>query len=292
MFKALSLFRLAGPFDPGADLTAFAFAPCGPTEPMRLGFVPPRGEDGGPLVESLAGEHLLRVRVQQRMLPGSVVRRRVDELADKLAEETGRKPGAKRRRELKDEAVLELLPQAFTRERDVLAWVSPAGGLLAIGNTSGPVVDAILSLLTKALAGFIVIPWATQESPAACMAAWLRDGDMPEGFGLGRDTLLQSPDSTSAAVRFARHALDTQAVAIHLAEGKTVRELALNWRDRLDFVLDGAARLKRIELDTKAEPTEPGADLFDADFMLATSTLGGAIVDLAEALGGMVATNG
>ena len=195
MFKTLTPFRLASPFDPGADLSAHAFQPCGPTEAMRLGFVPPRGHAGGALVESLAGEHLLRVRLQQRMLPGSVVRRRVDELAAKIEQETARKPGAKRRRELKDEAVLELLPQAFTRERDVLAWVSPAAGLLAIGNTSGAVVDALLSLLVQALPGFNVTPWLTQESPAACMAAWLRDGDMPDGFGLGRDALLQSTDN-------------------------------------------------------------------------------------------------
>ena len=53
-------------------------------------------------------------------------------------------------------------------------------------------------------------------------------------------------------------------------------------------MLDSLGRLKRIELDTKAEPSEPEADQFDADMLLATSTLGDAITELADSLGGLV----
>jgi hypothetical protein len=100
---AMALLVYAG----SAQLAALPFTPCGPTQPLSLGFVPPRGQAHGPLAEFVPGGHiLLKLQFEQRLLPGSVVRERVDELAQKMEQETGRKAGAKRRRELKDEALL------------------------------------------------------------------------------------------------------------------------------------------------------------------------------------------
>lgn len=297
VFKALTLYRLPLAGQPDwskldEQLTALPFKPCGATEPLSVGFVPPRGQAHGPLVEWVNGHALLKLQFEQRLLPGSVVKERVDELAEKIEQESGRKPGAKRRRELKDEAMLDLLPLAFTRTTALRVWLAPQLELLAFDSTTTARCDSGLTLLTKAVAGLTPEPLMTAESPAVCMRAWLLDGVAPAGFGIGRDAELRAGDTQAATVRYTRHGLDGQDVQQHLTEGKQVKKLALNWKDRLEFVLTDALQLTRLKVDDGAFEhdglQDSEADPFDADALLATAELSALLPALFEGLGGVV----
>jgi recombination associated protein RdgC len=297
VFKALTLYHLPPASHPSPErleeqLAALPFAPCGPTQALSLGFVAPRGKAHGALVEWVNGHALLKLQFEQRLLPGSVLRERVDELAAKIEQESGRKPGAKRRRELKDEAMLDLLPQAFTRQTAMRVWISPALNLLVVDSTSTARLDVALSLLVKAVPNLAPQPLQTTESPGTCMKAWLLDGVAAEGFGIGRDAELRASDVQAATVRYTRHGLDGQDVQQHLAEGKQVRKLALNWKDRLDFVLTDTLQLTRIKVDDGAFENDglenSEQDPFDADALLLTSELSQMLPTLLEGLGGRV----
>lgn len=271
-------------------LAALSFVPCGPTLPMSAGFAPPRGVAHGELVERVGHHCIFLIRTEQRLLPASVVRDRVEEMAEAIEKESGRKPGSKRRRELKDEAMLDLLPQAFTRESALSVWVDPIERLLVVGSTSASKTDLALSLLTKALPGLAPAPLQTAESPAACMRAWLTDGVAPEGFGIGRDATLKAQDASGASVRYAKHGLDGQHLQIHLNEGKQVRQMALNWKDRVDFTLQETLQLRKVSLEVAQELSTPGAndDPFDADAALTTGELSLMIPQLLVGLGGRI----
>lgn len=297
MFKALTLYHLPKAVQPEADrldeqLATLPFTPCGPTQALSLGFVPPRGHAHGPLVEWVNGHALLKLQFEQRLLPGSVLRERVDELARRLEQDSGRKPGAKRRRELKDEAMLDLLPQAFTRQTAMRLWIAPALELLVVDSTSTARLDAALSLLVKAVPGLAPQPLQTAESPAACMRAWLLDGVAPQGFGIGRAAELRSSDVQAATVRYSRHSLEGADVQQHLGEGKQVRKLALNWKDRLDFVINENLQLSGLKVDDGAFEHDDiqgsEQDPFDADALLLTSELSALIPALLDGLGGRV----
>lgn len=299
MFKALTAYHLPAALQPDParldeQLAELPFKPCGPTDPISFGFVPPRGKAHGPLVEWVNGqEHaLLKLQFEQRLLPGSVVRERIDELAQKIEQESGRKPGAKRRRELKDEVLLDLLPQAFTRQSSVRVWIAPKLELLVIDATATARLDAALTALTKAVPGLAPQPLQTAESPAACMKAWLLDGVAPAGFGIGREAELRSSDVQAATVRYTRHGLEGEDVQQHLASGKEVRKLALNWKDRLDFVLAENGQLSKLKLDDgvfEADGAEHSEqDPFDGDALLLTAELSALLPALFEGLGGRV----
>ncbi len=299
MFKALTAYHLPAAVQPDParleeQLAALPFKPCGPTDPISFGFVPPRGKEHGALVEWVNGhEHaLLKLQFEQRLLPGSVVRERIDELAQKIEQDSGRKPGAKRRRELKDEALLDLLPQAFTRQSSLRIWIAPKLELMVLDATATARLDAALTALTKAVSGLAPMPLQTAESPAACMRAWLLDGVAPAGFGIGREAELRSSDVQAATVRYTRHGLDGDDVQQHLSAGKEVRKLALNWKDRLDLVLNENLQLTKLKLDDGvfehdgAEHSEQ--DPFDGDALLLTSELSALLPALFEGLGGRV----
>ena len=119
-----------------AGLEKAVFVECGATQAQSSGWAPPRGEAHGALVEDVGGHYLLKLMVEQRVLPGAVVKKKVDEIAAQVEQQTGRKPGKKALKDLKEQATLELLPMAFTKQSAIRVWIAPAQHLLMIDASS------------------------------------------------------------------------------------------------------------------------------------------------------------
>jgi recombination associated protein RdgC len=294
LFKNLSMFRIGAAWSASSSqvedlLQKDVFQPCGASQPQSAGWVPPRGEAHGPLLEVVDGQWLLRLKVERKLLPGSVVRERADEIALGLEHSTGRKPGRKQMKELREQATLELLPQAFARASTLWVWIDPARHLLAIDTGSAARAEEVITLLVKALPGFEVRQIHTVQSPQALMSDWLVSGEPAVGFTVDRECELKSADEMKSVVRYARHRLDTDEVRAHIQAGKQPTRLALTWAERVSFVLTEGLQLKRLDfLDGVYEgrPSVGADEAFDADVAIATGELRRLIPDLIEALGG------
>ena len=293
MFKNLLLYRLGLDWSATVQqiedaLGAARFVECGLTQARSSGWVPPGGEEHGALIEAVNGQWLMQLMVEQKVVPGAVVKRQVDALAVQVEKQTGRKPGKKQRNELKDQALLGLLPMAFTKRSAVKVWVAPAERLLVIDASSASRADEVLTALTQALPGLSATLVNTAVSPAACMAEWLVSGDAPAGFSIDRDCELKAADGEKPVVRYARHALDIAEIREHIVGGKQPTRLALTWQGRVSFMLTEGLQVKRVSfLDGvfEAGPTKK-AESFDADAAIATGELASLIGDLIDALGG------
>lgn len=296
MFKALTPYRFSWPQGHSMEsaFAALPFVPCGPTQAKSVGFVPPRGQAHGALVEFFGDHAIAKIKIETRVVPGAVVRKRVDELAEAIQRETGRKPGNKRRRELKDEALLDLLPQAFTRETAAFVWFSKTfGGMVAVGSASAGFLDDAISLIVKAAPDVQVFPLVTEKSPASFMASLLLGGDDADeaSFTPGREAVLVSADAQGSTVRFSKHALGGDHVRAHLVGGKVVKALGLDFDDGgTSFTLDDGLHLKKIELEEPPLARSEDDDPFDADSVIATSTLSDVLLSLVADLGGLAKT--
>lgn len=294
MFKNLMLYRLAPDWSATVAqideaLDGARFVECGATQQSSAGWVSPRGDEHGILIEAIAGQWLLQLMVEQKVVPGSVIKRQVDALAAQVEKQTGRKPGKKQRNELKDQALLDLLPMAFTKRAAVKVWIAPAERLLALDVGSASRADAVLTALSQALPGFVATLVNTTVSPAACMAEWLVSGEPPPGFTIDRDCELKAADGEKPLVRYARHALDIAEIREHIAAGKQPTRLALTWQGRVSFMLTEGLQIKKINfLDGvfEGKPSNKADEGFDADAAIATGELAPMIGDLLDALGG------
>lgn len=293
MFKNLIVYRVgpewaASSSELEAGLAKSMFLECGPTQPVSAGWVPPRGQAHGPLVEAVANQWLMKLTIEQRVLPSAVVKRRTTEMAAKIEQNTGRKPGKKQVKEIKEEVLLELLPQAFTKQASIQVWLNPAQRLLLIDASSPARADEVVTHLVKAVDGIVLTPLHTAQSPAAAMSEWLTTGEPPHAFSVDRECELKSADEMKSVVRYARHALDIDEVRQHIATGKVPTQLALTWQGRVSILLTEAMQLKKIAfLDGVFEGGKPGKDeAFDADAAIATGELSKLIPDLIDALGG------
>lgn len=297
MFKNLIAYRIAPDWTPPpltaaeAALAPQTFVPCGASQPMSLGWVPPRGQPHAPLIESVdGGRHwLMRLKVERKLLPASVVKQRVEEMAAQIEQTAGRKPGKKERSELKDQATLELLPLAFTRSSALQLWLDLEQRLLCVDAGSAKSADEALSLLVRSIDGLALAPLHTAQSPAQVMADWLLSGDPPVVFSVDRECELKSTDEMKSAVRYARHPLDIEEVRVHIQQGKRPTRLALTWGGRVSFVLTETGVLKKLDFLEgvfEAQGVERGEDEFDADAAITTGELGRLLPELIEALGG------
>jgi recombination associated protein RdgC len=295
MFKNALLYRIETWDAPAGAvieqrLASQRFIACAASQPESAGWVEPRGKKHAALVEQVAGQTILRLCVERKPVPASVVKSLLEERLQAVERDTGRRPRGKRLRELKEAVVHELLPRAFAKRSHTLVWLDAKAGLVWVDAASVRQADALVTRLVDLLGGGLRLSLLqTQVSPAAAMAEWLATRDAPAGFTIDRDCELKQPDSEKACVRYARHTLDIDELAAHIRQGKLPTQLAMTWNGRVSFVLTEALTLKRIKLlDVVLEGTpEPqGDDGFDADVALSTGELRQLIADLVAALGG------
>ncbi len=295
LFKNLTVYRVgpgwAATLQQIEDgLAAARFAECGATQPQSAGWVTPRGTEHGPLVESIGGQWLLTLMIERKALPSAVVKRRTDELAQQAEHSSGLKPGKKQTKELKEQAVLELLPLAFTKRSTLKVWIDPKQRLLMVDASSPARAGEVVTQLIESLAGLTLTLLQTTESASVAMSDWLLTGEPPTAFSVDRECELKSEDEMKSVVRYARHPLDIDEVRQHIATGKRPTRLALTWRGRVSFVLTETGQVKKIDfLDVVFEgrPSRDSKDdAFDGDAAIATGELVQMLPELIDALGG------
>lgn len=267
-------------------LSRMPFQTCGATMNNSAGWVPARGEENGLLVESVGGHWIAKYQTETKQLPPSVVNRKVQEKADAIEKEFGRKPGKKERQELKEEARLDLLPVAFTKLAATWLWIDPQAGLIGIDTATQARADEIISALVESIKGLGCGLIGTNTSAQAAMSHWLITQEPPAGFTVDRQCTLKAADESKALIRYARHPLDIDEVKQHVEHGKLPVDLAMTWDDRISFVLTDGLHLKKLELldGTLKDGAEGG---FDTDVAIFTGEVSRMLPELFTALGGL-----
>ncbi len=295
-FKNLSIFRLTEAFTLTAEeleekLAVLAFRPCGSHEDFTLGWVSPIGK-AAPLVHSANGFMMICTKKEERVLPASVLNEMMQEKIEETEEKEGRKLSKKERTAIKDELIFELLPRAFTFSRKLFAYIDVKGGFLVVDSASANKAEDLLSLLRKCLGSLPAVPLNTVEKPIATMTEWLISQKTPKDVTIEDECELRAPEEAGGVIRCKRHDLSLPEIKNHLDIGKQVIKLALNWDDRLSFILDENLSVKRLKfLDLiQDQVTETNADdeaaRFDVDFSIMSLELANFIPRLLEIFGG------
>ena len=296
MFKNLIVYRIGPDWSATVEHMEEALAParfveCGATQQKSIGWIEPRGEKHGPLVESIGGQRILKLQIETKAVPGSVVKRKAQEQIEHIEATTGRKPGKREIKDIRDDALLALLPMAFTKQSSVQVWIDLASRLLMTDAGSQSKADEVITALVSALPGLPLTLLQTTVSPQVAMTQWLTAAspeEWPVRLSVERECELKSNDEEKSVVKFTRHNLLNDEIRHHVAQGKLPVKLALSWDGRVAFVLTEALQLKKISfLEGVFDGTSAGKeDGFDADVAIATGELGKLIPDLIDALGG------
>jgi recombination associated protein RdgC len=261
--------------------------PCGAFDLSSRGWVPVT--HGGRLLHTVNGHHMVALGMDEKLLPGSIVRQVAQERADIQAAEQGFPVGRKQLRDLRARVADELRARALTRRRITRAWIDPAAGWFAVDASGIPRAEQVIETLGDTLGSFAPLDIETGRSPQATMAAWLLRGEAPARFAIDDDLELQSADKTKAIIRYTRHPLDGKEIRGHLTAGKYPTRLGLTWNERVAFVLTDKLQVKRVDFlemskDAETDEIDP-TEQFDIDFAVMAGELANLLKDLNAVLG-------
>ena len=299
-FKNQRAYRLTSPFDLSAEqlgelLAGGTYVPCGKSQPLSLGWMPPLGDETETLVHAGNSRLLLCMRREEKLLPASVVREQVDLRITEIEREQARKVYRKERLQLRDDIVQECLPRAFTRSSNVFAFLDTRNNWLFVDSASAARAEELVGLLRESIGNLPLLLPQVNQSPAHAMTGWLLHRNLPEDFSLESDCELREPGEDGGVVRCRGLELASEEVITHLEAGKQVVKLALRWQEKLSLVLGEDLVLRRLrfadellgENDDVAE-ADPLARL-DADFVLMSDVLSDLQSRLLDVFGGEAA---
>jgi len=296
-FKNLMVYRLSRDIALTADemekqLAAFSFTPCGSQDMAKSGWVSPMGSNNDNLTHVANGQIVICARKEEKMLPAPVIKQALESKISKLEAEQARKLKKTEKDALKDEVLHTLLPRAFSRFSQTLVWIDTHNGLIMLDCASAKKAEDTLALLRKSLGSLPVVPLAFEKPIELTLTEWVRSGDVPAGFALMDEAELKAILEGGGVIRCKQQDLICDEIANHIESGKVVTRLALDFQERIQFVLADDASIKRLKFaDTLREQNddidrEDANQRFDADFILMTSELSALIIRLTEVLGG------
>ncbi len=294
-FKNLYLYKLQQDFEWTAEdlhekLALRPFAPCVQEQRESVGWVSPLGRDSQVMAHAANGYILVSLAHQERMLPSSVIREALEVRLAEIEACDGRKVSGREKKDLKEAIEFELLPKAFTRTRQIDAWLDPQGRWLILNTASATQAERLTHYLRASIDSLPLKAPETEMTPVCLMTQWLRDGVLPAPFELGEECELRSQGDDQSVAVFKKHELRSDEVQSNLDNGKWVSKLMLVWDKKISFMLTDNLLIKRLKfLDVMGEQLDEHdpqsyAEKKDIEFTLMTGEVTRLLQDLLHCL--------
>jgi recombination associated protein RdgC len=260
-------------------LSSFPWAPCGPSFAETSGFVPP--VPSGTLVRDIGDFAFFAFRIDSKILPASVINDETDRVVSHIEFVEKKYVGRKRRRDIREEAIVTLLPKAFVRHTVTRGWFDFERNVL--------VIDATRQRAQKVIGAII------KRMPDATFAEWNPSGNMsaetflsrwvtnePGELAIGHMTKLVREDKESIRIDLNENAAGTSA-KVMFDNGMVCEELVAV-HGETSFVVDGEFGFKRIAIANikddpsgdpgeKADPSGDPGEKADAELVLSAMTV-------------------
>lgn len=251
--KTISVYQEAPgeSFDPSviqslADDERCGLRPPAPTMPESRGFV--ALYDAGPKLMHIEGFTVYQLAIEKRVLPAPVVNKALKAHIEHHMQTTGLKPGSKKRAELKERTVLELLPKAFTIIKPTMVIVDRKGRRLFVEGGEKAAEDW-LEWMRNMDISLPLVPWAStrpdeRPSLAAALTTALETGEIgskPNDLLIGRNAEIKNETDK---VRFTDHDLGADEVRAQIRAGFYATCLQMMIPDVSEFMLDQGGGIK------------------------------------------------
>ncbi|BCE02123.1 recombination-associated protein RdgC [Marinicellulosiphila megalodicopiae] len=242
--------------------------PCSQQEASSMGFRSVKKHDDS-LIYVTGSQTYFKITKQERILPSSVINEALQEKVEEIKNNEQRNVSKKERTEIKDEIIFELLPRAFTKNRDYLGFFCSDSQRLILNCSSASAADDITAMLRDALGSLAVTPWQNVLDIKSKLTSWL--DETPVGFELLEDFELTSSSDTQSKLKLKHLPLHSKQIEEYVAEGLLISQLRVNFEEKIEFSIKENATIGRIKYGDELLQSEQSEDedaQFDADCIL------------------------
>lgn len=267
-FKNTRLFRLNEDFAFNAEqlnemLKKEALRACPPMDMISKGWISPFGNDV--LVWQSGSALLFGLGVEEKVLPAAVVNHQLNQRIDSIKRDTGNKPSRKQQTDMKQQLVVEMLPQAFVKPRQIYACLDLQQNMLLVDSASQNAAEDLVSQLRHTLGSFKASAFGPSSSVAQVMTQWVQQDRADAGFELSNEIVLETLDDNKGVVRGRNiESLDEQ-MQKHIDNGYLVTQLGLVFNERVELLLGHDLGIKKLKFtDIVLDQLDQAEDEFQA----------------------------
>ena len=237
-----------------------ALKPCPPHARFIHGWLPSCGDE---LVHEVAGVQSICMGKEERILPKTVINKILAEKIESIEDSQGRTVKRAEKAQMAEDLEFELLPKAFTIQKQQRAILDSQSQRLYINASSNNQASQLTSFLRKTIPGIKIEPIETRENLAGIFAEWIQNpSSMPANFDLGSDFVLYSRDDEKKRINCKGYDMPAEEILTLLSQGLVASEVSLIWAERIQFTLTQDLVFKRVKsLDYLADEFNEIKDL-------------------------------
>lgn len=257
-FKNIYAFRLLEDMKKMSDqdfesaVSAQQVKPCGKYDLTNHGWdgvFKEGGEDKFFLKASSA--YILKLKINERILPSSVVKERVDEIVEEREESSGAKLKKSEINAIKEAVTKELLPQAFIKSSYLHGYIDTKNKLLVVDAGSPKRAELFVNYLRETF-GSMPVELINNQDIGMKLTQIIKVGEVNNKFGIGKDCVLKNPNDKDK-ITATNFDLCSEQITNHVENGLFVTDLDLIWQQRISFRVTSDFKLKKIKFTDIAQ---------------------------------------
>jgi recombination associated protein RdgC len=270
-------------------LKNMAFTPCGPTDSIKKGFVSPIDDDDV-LKLQVQGHSLLKLRIESKLLPSSVIKKKTAERIEQLEQKLGRSVTKSEKLCAKDEAIVDLLPVAFTKDQYTHVWINNNDNFIAIETASFKKAEDVLALIRKELGVLALKPLSVEKNISFTLKEWVCNDTTPPNFFILNDAMLADPLEGNGKIKLINENPTAEEVRSYLNDGREIKSLSFSYKQQTVFTVNTELVFSKISyssemLDENSDISlDDKAKRIEADFFLVANELANLINDFTKAV--------